>query len=126
MDNPGNFKEFWPISLCNTIYKIITKVLVNRLRPFLNDIIGPHQSSFLPGRCTSDNAIILQEIVHGMKKSKKKKDDVACKIDLEKAYDHVSWDFLQICLQDFGFPPSIVKLIMFCVTSSSLSILWNG
>lgn len=73
MDNLGNFKEFHPISLCNTIYKLITKVLVNRLRPLLNNLIGPHQSNFLPGRGTSDNAIVLQEIVQSMQKSKKKR-----------------------------------------------------
>lgn len=57
VDNPSNFKEFRPIGLCNTIYKLITKVLVNRLRPMLDSIISPLQSSFIPGRGTSDNAI---------------------------------------------------------------------
>lgn len=70
---PKHFKDFRPISLCNTVYKLITKVLVNRLRPMLDNIIGPYQSSFLPGRGTCDNAIVLQEIIHSMHKSKKKK-----------------------------------------------------
>ena len=48
-DNPSMVKDFRPISLCNVTYKLITKVLVNRLRPFLNNLIGPMQSSFLPG-----------------------------------------------------------------------------
>jgi ribonuclease HI len=125
-DNPTNFKEFRPISLCNTVYKLITKILVNRLRPFLNQIVGPFQSSFLPGRGTTDNAIILQEAIHSMRKSKRKKGDMVFKIDLEKAYDNVSWDFLQSCLVRNGFPPATIKLIMYCVTSSSLTILWNG
>ncbi|GAU12283.1 hypothetical protein TSUD_141910 [Trifolium subterraneum] len=59
MDCPNNFKEFRPISLCNTVYKLITKIMVNRLRPFLNQIIGPYQSSFLPGRGTTDNPVRL-------------------------------------------------------------------
>ncbi|KAK2441392.1 hypothetical protein QL285_012694 [Trifolium repens] len=125
-DCPQNFKEFRPISLCNTVYKLITKIMVNRLRPFLNQIIGPFQSSFLPGRGTTDNAIILQEAIHSMRKSKRKKGDMVFKIDLEKAYDNVSWEFLQACLTRSGFPHMSIKLIMFCVTSSSLSILWNG
>lgn len=104
---PANFKEFRPISLCNTIYKLITKVLVNKLRPMLNSIINPLQSRFLPKRGTIDNAIILQEIVHVMHKSKSKKGDVIYKIDLEKAYDNVKWDFLEGCLIDFGFLPTI-------------------
>lgn len=126
VDSPKNFKEFRPISLCNTMYKILTKVLVHRIRPILCNLIGPFQSSFLPGRGTTDNAIVLQEIVHAMRRSKKKKGEVAYKIDLEKAYDHVDWDFLRQTLQDFGFPRITVNLIMSCVTTSSLSILWNG
>jgi hypothetical protein len=66
VDHPQNFKEFRPISLFNTVYKLITKVLVNKMRPYLDQIIGPYQSSFLPGRGTCDNAIILQEVIHLM------------------------------------------------------------
>lgn len=90
VDCPSDFKEFRPISLCNTIYKLITKVLVNRLRPMLDSIISPFQSSFIPKRGMCDNAIILQEITHMMHKSKKIKGDVAFKIDLQKAYDHIN------------------------------------
>lgn len=126
IDSPKTFKDFRPISLCNIIYKLITKVLVMRLRPILNNIIGPYQSSFLPGRGTSDNSIVLQEIVHFMRRSKKKKGYVAFKLDLEKAFDNVNWEFLSACLHDFGFPEITIKLIMHCVTSSTFSILWNG
>lgn len=125
VDTPKAFKDFRPISLCNTIYKILTKVLVQRIRPILCKLIGPYQSSFLPGRGTTDNAIVLQEIVHSMRKSKKK-GEVAYKIDHEKAYDNVEWDFLRRTLLDFGFPPITVALIMQCVTTSTLSILWNS
>ena len=125
MDCPQNFKEFRPISLCNTIYKLITKIMVNRLCPYLYQIVGPHQSSFLPGKGTTDNAIILQEAIHSMWKSKRKKGDMVFEIDLEKAYDHINWDFLEFCLKRSGLPPITIKLIMHCVTSSSMSILWN-
>lgn len=61
-----------------------------------------------------------------MRKSKRKKGDVAYKLDLEKAYDNVSWDFLKSFLEDFGFTSLTINLIMHCVTSSSLSVIWNG
>lgn len=61
-----------------------------------------------------------------MHKSTSKNGDVAYKIDLEKAYDNVDWNFLKSCLYDFGFPVVRVKLIMHCVTSSFLLVLWNG
>jgi hypothetical protein len=126
IDPPITFKDFRPISLCNIIYKIITKVLVHRLRPILNNIIGPYQSSFLPGRGTTDNSIVLQEIVHFMRRSKKKKGYVTSKLDLEKAFDNVNWDFLRNCLHDFGFPVITIQLIMHCVTSPQFTLLWNG
>lgn len=94
-DSPNTFKSFCPNSLCNVLYKIVTKVLVNRLRPFLHDMISPLQSSFIPGRGTTDNAIVLQELVHHMNKSRKKKGEMVYKLDLEKAYDRVDWDFLR-------------------------------
>ncbi|KAL4292809.1 hypothetical protein AHAS_Ahas18G0065200 [Arachis hypogaea] len=87
VDNPSRMKEFRPISLCNVIYKIITKVVVERLRPFLQDIIGPLQGGFIPGRGAQDNIIVAQEVLHFMKKTKSKKGILAFKIDLEKAYD---------------------------------------
>ena len=99
---------------------------MHRLRPILNNIIGPYQSSFLPGRGTSNNSIVLQEIVHFMRRSKKKKCYVAFKLDMEKAFDNVNWNFLNSCLHDFGFPDITIKLIMHCVSSSTFSILWNG
>lgn len=112
VDHPNSIKEFRPISLCNVTYKIITKVLVSRIRPFLNHIIGPMQSSFLPGRGTMDNVFVAQEVVHYMSKSNSKYGGIAFKIDLEKAYDSVSWDFLEETLVLFKFPPKIVALIM--------------
>jgi len=126
VDPPLTYKDFRPISLCNIIYKIITKVLAHCLRPILNNIIDPYQSSFLPGSGTTDNAIVLLEVIHYMCKSKKKKGYVAFKIDLEKAFDNINWDFLRSCLCDYGFPDTTIKLIMHCFTSSSFSILWNG
>jgi hypothetical protein len=89
------FKDFRPINLCKFVYKIITKVLVLRLRPILNSIIKPYQGSSLPGRGTSDHAIVLLEIIHFMRKSKKKKGFVAFKLELEKAFDNFNWDFLK-------------------------------
>jgi len=126
VDNPRTFKEFRPISLCNVTCKLVSKVLVNRLRPMLTDIVSPLQSSFIPGRGTIDNAIILQEFIYHMQKSKKKLGDVIYKLDLEKAYDRVDWGFLQDTLNYFGFSPSIISLIMSSISATSVSILWNG
>lgn len=58
VDHPKRFMQFCLISLCNMEYKMIIKVLVNRLRPFLHDLISPLQSSLIPRRGTSDNVIV--------------------------------------------------------------------
>lgn len=125
-DNPSRITQFPSISLCNMIYKLITKVLVNRIRPFLIDFIDPLQSIFIPGRSTHDNILVAQEITHSMHKSTSKKGYLAYKIDLEKTYDRVDWCFLQKTLEDFRFPQPTIRPIMLCVSSSSLSLLWNG
>lgn len=99
---------------------------MNRLRPLLDKLVSPLQSSFIPGRSTKDNAIILQEILYHMKKKKSKKGDLVLNLDLEKAYDMVNWDFLRETLIMFGFPRTLVSLIMHSISSSSVSLLWNG
>jgi len=121
--NPQRLKNFRPISLCNVIFKVITKVLVSRLRPFLVDLISPLQSSFIPGRGTTDNSIPAQKVVHFIHHSHAKKGSIAFKIDLEKAYDRLNWDFLELTLQDFGFAPATISFIMSCVRSRNLSVL---
>lgn len=96
VDNPDSIKMFRPISLCNVVYKVISKIIVDRLRPLLTKIVSPFQSSFIPGRTTNDNIIITQEILHTLRSKKGKKGGMIFKIDLEKAYDKVSWKFLQV------------------------------
>ncbi|XP_015966728.1 uncharacterized protein LOC107490459 [Arachis duranensis] len=104
IDNPTFMKDFRPISLCNVVYKIITKVLTNRLRPFLSDIVSHLQGGFIPGCGAPDNIIVAQEILNFMKHTKSKQGTLAFKIDLEKAYDRVDWRFLESTLVAFGFP----------------------
>ena len=68
---------------------------------------------------------IAQEILHYMQKQKGKSGSLVFKIDFEKTYDLVDWDFLCLTLHDFGFPPIIIQLIMNCVTSSNLFLVWK-
>ena len=106
-------------------YKLITKCLVNRLKYVLPDIISP-MLSFISGRQITDNIIIMQEILHSMRRKSGSKGWMAIKIDLEKAYDRLKWTFIRDTLSKVKLPSNLVEVIMSCITSSSLSIFWNG
>ncbi|GLT44685.1 hypothetical protein SLA2020_185700 [Shorea laevis] len=124
MAQPEKLNQLRPISLCNVAVTAITKVIVNRLCPILVDILSPTQSSFIPGKGCHDNIIIVQETVHSLKKCKGKVRNFIMKIDLEKAYDHMSWDFLRWVLQEL--PSNWISLIMFCTNAFEFTLLWNG
>ncbi|KAK4284609.1 hypothetical protein QN277_001415 [Acacia crassicarpa] len=125
-DNPVQVSHFRPISLCTVHYKCITKVITLRLKEVMNDIVSPFQSSFIRGRHIHDNLIIGQEIMHIMNKNRSRKGLMAWKIDLEKAYDRIRWDFLKQVLTDVGFSKDFINLIVSCVSSVSFNVLWNG
>lgn len=98
-----------------------------RLSGLMPHLIPPTQSSFIKGRSTQDNIFLLQEILHSLKTKKKNKTGcMIVKLDLEKAYDKVNWDFLEDTLRAFSFPNELIELIMFCVRNASTKILWNG
>ena len=125
--NPERVTEFRPIILCNLIYKIISKVIANRLKPLLNSIISETQSAFIASRLITDNVLIAFELLHHMKTGcLGKKGFMALKLNMSKAYDRVEWVFLKNILLRLGFQQSWVNLIMECVTTVSYSILVNG
>lgn len=102
--NPESMNQLRPISLCRFLYKIISKVLTNRLQPFIDGIISEEQSAFIPGRQIQDNITVAHEVFHFLKHKKVgPKSSVAVKLDLNKAYDRVCWDFMFKVLEKLGF-----------------------
>lgn len=88
-------KDLRPIALCNVLYKIITKVLSNRLKEILPGIITENQSAFVPNRNITDNVLVAFELLHFMRQKKRGVEgEVALKLDVSKAYDRVNWGFL--------------------------------
>lgn len=86
--NPEYVTDLRPISLCNVIYKIVAKMLTNRLRGVLGSVISESYSAFVSGRAITDNILISTEIMHYLKRKKQGRDGVAAlKIDMSKAYD---------------------------------------
>jgi len=101
-------------------------VIVARIHPVLSNLVSPYQMAFFPGWKGIDNAIIVQELVHTMSKMKGRGGFMAIKIDLEKAYDRLEWSLIRDTLALFKFPNHLASLIMSCVSTSSISVLYNS
>ncbi|XP_062232870.1 uncharacterized protein LOC133930222 [Phragmites australis] len=124
---PEEMKDYRPISLCNVVYKVVSKCLVNRLRPLLQGLISEQQSAFVPGRMITDNALIAFECFHSIQKCRRENQNFcALKLDLSKAYDYVDWVFLERVIEKMGFSQTWIKWIMICVTTVRYKVRFNG
>uniref|UniRef100_A0A2N9HV68 Reverse transcriptase domain-containing protein n=1 Tax=Fagus sylvatica TaxID=28930 RepID=A0A2N9HV68_FAGSY len=106
--NPTTTNHFRPISLCNVVYKAISKILVGRVRPLLDQLISPSQSAFVPGRWIAENQVLVKELMHSFNTKKVKEGFIAVEVDLQKAYDRINLEFSQGC------PLSVWVLSHFC------------
>ena len=125
--SPEFISEFRPISLCNVIYKLFSKVLANRLKKVLPYLVSENQSAFQAGKVITDNILMAFETLHYMKNHQSGKTGfMALKLDMSKAYDRVEWSFMKELLRKLGFHEKWVALMMECITTVSYSILING
>ncbi|KAM6588245.1 hypothetical protein CsatA_010850 [Cannabis sativa] len=126
VQNPKRPNHFSPISLRNVVYKVISKIIANRIKPLLPQIICPTQAAFVPGRAIQDNNVIAQEIIHSFNRKKGKEGLFAIKIDLMKAYDKMSWGFIDHVMECFAVPQEFRTWVSQCIATTSLNVCLNG
>ena len=118
--------DFWPKSLSNVVYKLVSKVIANHLKNILPLIIFENQSAFLLERLIIDNVLVAFELVHYLEHKKKGKENfMAVKLDMGKAYDHMEWSFIEKVMEKMGFHEKWIQLIMQCITTFSYSVIIN-
>ncbi|KAL0297832.1 UNVERIFIED_CONTAM: hypothetical protein Scaly_3082300 [Sesamum calycinum] len=122
---PTYVSDYRPISCCNVLYKAITKIIVKRIQRVLPLLINYSQNAFVPGRSISDNILLAQELLAGYNQTRLP-ERCTLKVDIQKAYDSVEWDFLLEVLRLFNFPTHFITLIVQCVSTASFSVSLNG
>ena len=122
--DPCNLNQFRPISLVGAIYKVISKVLAGRIKKVLPDLIDGSQSAFIEGRGLADSVLLANEVIEDIRRRRKR--GLCLKVDFEKAYDSVRWDFLYDMLGRLGFHSVWIKWIRGCLESATISVLVNG
>lgn len=121
--SPVSVSDLRPISLCNVVVKIITKVMANRMKHMLDCVVSECQSAFIPGRAITDNIMVGYEMIHYLNRKRRGNSGcMALKIDMSKAYDRIEWDYLRELLSKMGFNDWWVHLVLQCVNSVSYTI----
>lgn len=125
VDSPSSVKDYRPIACCNVIYKLISKILTNRLAAVIGEVVDAAQAGFIPGKNIADNILLATELMKGYT-HKYISPRCLIKVDLKKAYDSIEWCFVKKVLEELCFPKLFVEWVMECIQTVSYSILING
>ena len=116
--------DFRPISLLGELYKLLTKVLANRLKKVLEKVVSVDQNAFVRGKQILDALLIGNEVIDFW--HKRKEEGLICKLDIEKGYDSINWNFLMKVLLKMGFGSRWMEWIWWWISTTKFSVLVNG
>lgn len=117
--------DYRPISCLNTLYKVVARLLVRRLKPILSNLIVPNQTSFVKDRLIVENTTLAAELVNGYHRRLGAK-RITIKVDIAKAFDTISWDFLFNCLHGLQLPSHLLGWLRACICSTNFTVGYNG
>lgn len=124
MEDRLRVQNYIPISLLNTLYKVVAKTYANRMKPLLHHWILPSQIGFVPNRCILDNIFLAFEAVEWTLETKQGLSMML--LDFEQAYDRVNWTFLHQTMERMGFSPTWITQTMLLNMNASASVFVNG
>ena len=119
-----DLRDFRPISLVGGLYKLLAKVLVNRLKKVVGNVVSLAQNAFVEERQILDAALIANEAIDSL--LKRNESGVLCKLDIEKGYDYLNWNFWLFMMQSMGFGEKGTGWIYWCISTATFSVLING
>ncbi|VFQ96159.1 unnamed protein product [Cuscuta campestris] len=117
--------QFRPISLSTFFSKILSRILSDRLKKVLPSLISPEQAAFQSGRSINEHVLMVKEMVH-LLSSNARGGNCIIKLDLSKAFDRISWRYLEHVLLRFGFSQRVINLLLGNLRSTFFSVLVNG
>lgn len=120
-----NLSEFRPILCCNTVYKVISRILAARLKLFMDKAVQNNQVGFISGRLLCENVLLASELVYDFHKTATTTRG-CLQIDITKVYDNVHWKFLMNILEPFNLPQRFIGWLEECISSTSYYISLNG
>jgi exonuclease III len=120
----NNLKNWRPITLLNTVYKLASSCIAERIKSSLDSIIHETQKGFIPGRFVGENTRLIFDIMH--ETEKQNIPGLLMMVDFEKAFDSVSWAFIQKTLKLFNFGESLIKWVNTFYNDTSATIIQNG
>ncbi|KAJ3704591.1 hypothetical protein LUZ61_008296 [Rhynchospora tenuis] len=123
---PQTPAEFRPISVGNVLYRLVMKMIANRLKPYLRNVISQEQNAFVKGRNIVENIILVKETLHSFSKHDFKQKNFMLKADVNKAFDKLDWAFLERAMRYLNIPEKIISLLLSSYKRAKVTITING